>query len=105
MDPTIEEHHMPSVEAVLAGTLALMTGYSQYLQAEANPAHRLGMGEKITNNLALLSGHPQLSAGCRRVLRQLHDRWAVMSSCTLESAVVPADEVMPAAMPAARMLQ
>lgn len=88
MDALTEEHHMPQVEAVLAGTLALMTGYSQFLQAEANPAHRIGMGEKITRNLAMLAEHPQLSPDCRSVLWQLHERWAVMSSCTLETAPI-----------------
>jgi hypothetical protein len=86
MDLLVEEHHMPGVEAMLAGTLALMTGYSQYLQAASDPAHRAGMGEKIAHNLALLAGHPQLSGDCRCVLWQLHERWAVMSNCTVEAA-------------------
>lgn len=86
MDLLAEEHHMPAVEAMLAGTLALMTGYSQLLQAASNPAHRLSMGEKITHNLALLAAHPKLSPDCRCVLWQLHERWAVMSNCTVEAA-------------------
>ena len=85
MDALTEDHHMPQAEAVLAGTLALMTGYSQFLLAEANPAHRIGMGEKIAGNLALLASLPQLSPDCRDVLRALHARWTVMSSCTLEA--------------------
>jgi hypothetical protein len=86
MDPLAEEHHMPAIEAVLAGTLALMTGYSQFLQAATNPAHRLSMGEKIAHNLAVLAGHPMLSSDCRCVLSQLHERWAVMSNCTVAAA-------------------
>jgi len=86
MDPLVEEHHMPAVEAVLAGTLALMTGYSQFLQAAANPAYRLSMGEKIAHNLALLADHPMLSPDCRCVLSMLRERWAVMSNCTAEAA-------------------
>jgi hypothetical protein len=85
MDPIAEEHQMPSVEAMLAGTLALMTGYSQYLQAAINPAHRLCMGEKITQNLALLSRNPLLSDDCRCVLSCLRERWEVMANCTLEA--------------------
>ena len=106
MDALTQEHHMPPVEAMLAGTLALMTGYSQFLQAEANPAHRIRMGEKITTNLALLSEHPQLSVDCRRVIWQLHERWAVMSSCTLEAGALaspPPDDTFTA--PASRTLQ
>ena len=58
-----EEHELPSIEAVLAGTLALMTGYSQALQAEHDPAQRLRMGGKIGDNLSLLSDHPPALAG------------------------------------------
>lgn len=82
----IEEHELPSIEAVLAGTLALMTGYSQALQAELHPRQRLLMGEKIGVNLALLGQHPQLSAGFRQVLIGLQDRWQAMSACTLGAA-------------------
>ena len=46
---------------MLAGTLALMTGYSQFLQASVNPAHRVCMGEKITRQLAYLAEHDSLS--------------------------------------------
>jgi len=83
MDPCVEEHLLPPIEALLAGTLALMTGYSQYLQAEANPSHRIRMGEKIAHNLAVLADHPLLSTGCRCVLGQLQQRWADMAHCTL----------------------
>lgn len=78
----IEEHELPSVEAVLAGTLALMTGYSQALQAELDPQGRVAMGEKIGSNLGLLVDHPQLSLGFRQVLFGLQHRWMAMSECT-----------------------
>lgn len=79
---TIEEHELPSVEAVLAGTLALMTGYSQALQAALDPQRRVAMGEKIGANLGLLLDHPQLSPGFRHVLGGLQQRWQAMSECT-----------------------
>jgi hypothetical protein len=81
-----EEHELPSVEAVLAGTLALMTGYSQALQAELHPEHRLLMGAKIGNNLALLTEHPMLSVNFKRILVGLRHRWMLMSACTAEAA-------------------
>jgi hypothetical protein len=81
-----EEHELPSVEAVLAGTLALMTGYSQALQAELHPEHRLLMGAKIGNNLGLLTEHPMLSVNFRRILAGLQQRWMLMSACTAEAA-------------------
>jgi hypothetical protein len=82
----IEEHELPSLEAVLAGTLALMTGYSQALQAELDPGGRVAMGDKIGANLALLLDHPQLSAGFRRVLGSLRERWLAMGECTRAAA-------------------
>jgi hypothetical protein len=81
-----EEHELPAVEAVLAGTLALMTGYSQALLAELNPEHRVLMGRKIGNNLALLAEHPQLSAPFQTVLGGLQRRWTQMAGCTAEAA-------------------
>ena len=83
---TTEEHELPSIEAVLAGTLALMTGYSQALQAEHDPAQRLRMGEKIGGNLALLVDHPMLSLGFRQVLLSLQGRWQAMTECTAQAA-------------------
>ncbi|MBC8058903.1 MAG: hypothetical protein H7Y61_20235 [Rhizobiales bacterium] len=83
---TTEEHELPSIEAVLAGTLALMTGYSQALQAEQDPAQRLRMGEKIGDNLGLLVDHPMLSLGFRQVLLGLQGRWQAMSECTAGAA-------------------
>jgi len=80
--PETEEHELPCIEAVLAGTLALMTGYSQALQAATHPEQRLLMGRKITRQLELLAGHVQLSCGFRRVLSGLSQRWQLMSACT-----------------------
>jgi len=78
----IEEHELPCIEAVLAGTLALMTGYSQALQAAAHPEQRLLMGRKITHQLGLLADQAQLSTGFRQVLSGLSERWLLMSACT-----------------------
>ena len=78
----IEEHELPCIEAVLACTLALMTGYSQALQAATHPEQRLVMGRKITRQLGLLAEHAQLSCGFRHVLAGLSQRWQLMSACT-----------------------
>jgi hypothetical protein len=77
-----EEHELPCLEAVLAGTLALMTGHSQALQAELHPQQRLAMSVKVADNLALLAEHPMLSIGFRQVLAGLQRRWQVMRECT-----------------------
>jgi hypothetical protein len=86
MDSLSHDHHMPALEAMLAGTLALMTGHSQFLQAALNPVQRLQMGEKVSHNLALLAQHPRLSGACRQVLAELQTRWALMAGCTRDTA-------------------
>jgi hypothetical protein len=85
-DRTItEEHELPSLEAVLAGTLALMTGYSQALQADLHPQQRLLMGAKIGSNLDLLAGHMGLSEAFQRIVLGLRARWQLMSACTAQA--------------------
>jgi hypothetical protein len=93
----LEEHELPSIEALLAGTLALMTGYGQALQAALEPQHRLSMGVKVGSNLALLVDHPQLSLGFRQVLSGLQGRWEAMSRCTEEAARDVQSGIMPSA--------
>ena len=81
-----EEHELPSVEAVLAGTLALMTGYAQALQADLNPEQRLLMGAKIGRNLEMLASHVAMSEPFQRIALGLRARWQLMSACTEQSA-------------------
>jgi hypothetical protein len=83
---TIEEHELPGIEAVLAGTLALMTGYSQALQADLHPIQRVAMGAKIAHNLALLAEHPALSESFQRIVLGLGARWRLMSDCTAQAS-------------------
>lgn len=87
VDADTEEHELPCIEAVLAGTLALMTGYSQALQAELHPEQRVRMGAKVGDNLDLLAQHPQLSLGFRQVLIGLQQRWRAMTECTHAAAI------------------
>jgi hypothetical protein len=99
---TTEEHTLPQVEALLAGTLALMTGYSQALLAAQQPEHRVLMGRKIGNNLQLLAEHPLLSTPFQTMLTSLKHRWSQMAACTAEAALdIEALNVAPArgAMP------
>jgi hypothetical protein len=77
-----DEVSLPSLEAMLAGTLALMTGYSQALQADQAPGSRVLMGVKIGKNLELLGHHPCVTDAFRRVMEGLQLRWTQMSACT-----------------------
>jgi len=70
-DQSAEEYTMPCAEAMLAGTLALMTGYAQQQDAGV----RSLMARKVVSNLFFLSGHPHLSDAFRTMLVNLRARW------------------------------
>ena len=67
-----EEYTLPPVEALMAGTLALLTGYAQ---SAPDCAHRPLMAAKLVSNLFFLSGHPDLSAPMQTMLANLRTRW------------------------------
>ena len=67
-----EEYLLPSVDALLAGTLALMTGYAQ--AADGCP-HRPLMARKLVSNLFFLAHHPKVSPAMRCMLGNLRTRW------------------------------
>lgn len=71
-DSCDEEYLMPSVEALMAGTLALLTGYAQ--SATGCPNRPL-LATKLVSNLSCLSGHPQLSQPMQTMLTNLRTRW------------------------------
>ncbi|MGE0499280.1 MAG: hypothetical protein AB7O72_15765, partial [Ramlibacter sp.] len=66
-----EDYTLPPVEALLAGTLALMTGYAQ---SAPGCSHRSQMAEMLVSNLAQLSRHTQLSTPMRTMLANLSTR-------------------------------
>jgi hypothetical protein len=67
-----EEYTLPPVEALMAGTLALLTGYAQ---SAPDCAHRPLMAAKLVSNLFYLSGHPDLSVPMQTMLANLRTRW------------------------------
>ncbi len=69
--PEDEEHVLPCTEAMLAGTLALMTGHAQ----SACATQRDLMGRKIRSNLFFLGQHPALTPSFRTVLQRMHQHW------------------------------
>jgi len=66
-----EEYAMPCAEALLASSLALMTGYVQGCCDD----HRTLMAQKIVQQLVSLSQHPMLSPDFKTMLWNLHTRW------------------------------
>ncbi len=68
-----EEYTMPCAEALMAGTLALMTGHGQACCDD----HRALMANKIVENLFALAQHPLLSPPFKTMLWNLRTRWEV----------------------------
>jgi hypothetical protein len=66
-----EEYSLPCAEALMAGTLALMTGYAQ-----SGDAQRDALRGKIVANLQSLSALPTLTPHFRTMLANLGERWA-----------------------------
>jgi len=69
-----QEYHLPCAEALLAGTLALMTGHAQ----ACCDNHRQLMNAKILSNLSQLAEHSILSPQFRAALWNLRSHWEVM---------------------------
>ena len=91
-----EEYSLPPIEALLAGTLALMTGCAQH---SGPVCQRELMVGKVVSNLSELSQHPALSPPMRVLLGRLNARWLL----ELGSAAVPSGGVLP--LPEHRTLQ
>lgn len=67
-----EEYRLPCAEALLAGTLALMTGHMQ----ACCDTHRAAMGRKIVANLQMLGQMEAFTPHFRTMLWNLQSRWA-----------------------------
>jgi len=68
------EMELPCAEALLAGTLALMTGHAQACCEN----HRGLMNRKIVAQLGLLAEHPVLSPAFRTALWNLRTHWQIL---------------------------
>ena len=64
-------YEMPTAEALLAGTLALMTGHAE----SACDRHKRLMSKKIVSNLFFLAEHPALNPHFRLVVQRMHGHW------------------------------
>lgn len=78
----IEEYELPHGEALLAGTLALMTGYGQSLLAASPPDPRLAISQRIAANLESMSRVSELSPSFRALSERLSTLWHAMARCT-----------------------
>lgn len=95
---------LPSAEALLAGTLALMTGVIEravLAQPLAAHAQSLMMATKVRSHLFCLSSHPQVSEGFRMTAGRLRSHWDRLALPTQQGAAEAA--VSEAAEAAARL--
>jgi len=101
MPLTDDELTVPCLEALVAGTFALMTCWAApATQAVSSPARqRLLMARKIVSNLFFLKTHPHASPALRQVMANAHERWvAVCNAAGHDRTPVMAAELC-AAMP------
>lgn len=78
-----DELQPPCLEALLAGTFALMTCWatpSEEGQMAAQPQKEL-MARKIVSNLFFLKEHPHASPGMQQVMARAHARWVPLARC------------------------
>ena len=68
---SIPDQEMPGAEALLAGTLALMTGIAQ----GCCDSHRALMVKKVIANLSMLACHPMASSGFKVTIANLRVFW------------------------------
>lgn len=67
-----EEYELPCAEALLAGTLALMTAYAQ---GSPDCCGRPQMAAQLVSNLIRLSHHPAFTPTMHIVLKRLSGSW------------------------------
>lgn len=89
-----DEFVMPCAEAILAGTLALMTGHAQ----SSCVKQRALMGRKVLSNLFSLGKHPRLSPNFRTVVQRMHQHWESLLEAydkVETSTLLNADDLLP----------
>jgi hypothetical protein len=77
-----DEIALPCAQALLAGTLALMSAYAAPLAGATGPsdtACRTQMARKIVENLFFLREHPGLAPPMRSVVTKLHVHWSTLA--------------------------
>lgn len=73
---------LPCIDGMVAGTLALMTGYAEHQRGQHDPSYRELMAKKIVSNLFFLATHPRVSVPMAVVMRDLQRHWHTLSAHT-----------------------
>jgi hypothetical protein len=90
MSQATDDLNLPCLEALVAGTVALMSCWAAPLDtgAAAPRQQRTAMARKIVANLYLLKQHPHASPGLRHVMALAHERWILASESSSDASVV-----------------
>jgi hypothetical protein len=80
-----QEYVLPCAEAMLAGTLALMTAHVQ----ACCDGQRARIVDKVNDNLAQLAGNPALSPPFRTALWNLRIHWQMLKDAEPQPARDP----------------
>lgn len=72
---------LPSAEALMASTVALMTAWADPCPQARLPAAQLRrlLARKVVSNLFFLQHHPRVAPGLRQVLSQAHAHWDALA--------------------------
>ena len=71
---------LPHMDGLLAGTMALMTGYAEHQCDLGNAERRKQMAKKIATNLTELAMHPCMTVTLAMVMRNLQAHWHTLTS-------------------------
>jgi hypothetical protein len=80
----------PCLEALVAGTFALMTCWAAPTADAKLPSQRQRtlMARKVVANLFFLKNHPHASPGLRQVMARAHERWVMLIESAGDASVV-----------------
>lgn len=101
-----DDPNPPCLEALVAGTLALMTCWAtpSLETVTLSNSQRTLMARKIVANLFFLKTHPQTSSGLRQILARAHERWVLLAESAGDASVVTLASDPLAALPGGGLL-
>lgn len=76
-----DELQLPDADALVAGTVALMTAWADPCPQARLPMPQLRqlLARKVVSNLFFLQHHPGVSPGLRQALSQAHRHWVTLA--------------------------
>lgn len=87
----LDAEALPSIDALIAGTVALMTTWADPCPHAPLPVADLRrlVARKVVSNLFFLQHHPLLRPELRHCMAQAHARWVGLAQAQSTQAAVP----------------